>query len=447
MKRFHHFGIFFYYALLMFCIIIKKTFSTNCGKPYFEPYLTNPQNPNRIVGGWVAKPYSFPWTVHILTHTSGFWYESCGGSLISLYSKNASDTILTASHCVRVNNRLVDANAITVTAGVFNIKKLEEPHRVTSKVLAYISDNFDDVSKANDIAILRLKVEIPHSEYISPVCLPYQNQELPWGETCFVSGWGLTRGKPSPKLRQVGIPILRNNNCPFIDAEDMFCAGAMSGGKDSCQGDSGGPLVCKLNDTFYQMGIVSFGDGCARKDHPGIYTKVPHYVKWIYDEAAKLPDLSTSSEVAGEDSGWLESTEEEAGDWSPYSTNGHSQTNYDPLQIGEEFRPPLSYPNGPSVNEEYPSQPPNFENPGNRPPYSLSNRPTMNEHRPPPPPNFPNLENQMPNSFENGPPMDKHHHNRPFADNSEYQSSLSFPRAPSVNENRPPPSNNRYSNS
>ncbi|KRZ43043.1 Enteropeptidase [Trichinella pseudospiralis] len=432
MKRWYHFVIFFYYALLMFCIIIKKAFSTNCGKPYFEPYLTNPQNPNRIVGGWVAKPYSFPWTVHILTHTSGFWYESCGGSLISLYSRNASDTILTASHCVRVNNRLVDPNAITVTAGVFNIKKLEEPHRVISKVLAYISDNFDDISKANDIAILRLKVGIPHSEYISPVCLPYQNQELPWGETCFVSGWGLTResGKPSPKLRQVGIPILRNNNCPFIDVEDMFCAGEMSGGKDSCQGDSGGPLVCKLNDTFFQMGIVSFGDGCARKNHPGIYTKVPHYVKWIYDEAAKLPDSSTSSEIEDEDdmsnnenfeneynSGWLESNEEKAGDWSPYSTNGHSQTNYDPLQTGE----------------------------GNRPPYSLSNRPTMNEHRPPPPLDFPNSENQMPNSFENGPPMDQNHYNPPFVDNSEYQPSLSFPKARSVNHYRPPPPNDRYS--
>ncbi|KRZ79030.1 Serine protease 30 [Trichinella papuae] len=417
MKRFHHFGIFFYYALLMFCIIIKKTFSTNCGKPYFEPYLTNPQNPNRIVGGWVAKPYSFPWTVHILTHTSGFWYESCGGSLISLYSKNASDTILTASHCVRVNNRFVDPNAITVTAGAFNLKKLEEPHRVTSKVLAYMSNNFGDVSKPNDIAILRLKVEIPHSEYISPVCLPYYYQELPWGETCFVSGWGLTRGRPSSKLRQVGTPILRKKDCRFIDAYDMFCAGDMRGGKDSFQVDSGGPLVCKLNDTFVQIGIVSFGDGNARTDHPGIYTKVPYYVSWIYYEGSMLPESSNSSEVGGEEpdcsddfhNPWalvgnrfqhhgasfdmesLGSSEDDAGDWSPYSTNRHPRTNYDRPRIGEE--------------------------------------------------------NQMPNSFENGPPMDKHHHNRPFADNSEYQSSLSFPRAPSVNENRPPPSNNRYSNS
>ncbi|KRZ43048.1 Enteropeptidase [Trichinella pseudospiralis] len=425
MKRWYHFVIFFYYALLMFCIIIK---------PYFEPYLTNPQNPNRIVGGWVAKPYSFPWTVHILTHTSGFWYESCGGSLISLYSRNASDTILTASHCVRVNNRLVDPNAITVTAGVFNIKKLEEPHRVISKVLAYISDNFDDISKANDIAILRLKVGIPHSEYISPVCLPYQNQELPWGETCFVSGWGLTR---------VGIPILRKNDCRFLDAYDMFCAGDKNGGKDSCRIDSGGPLVCKLNDTFFQLGIVSFRDDCARKNHAGIYTKVPYYVSWMYYEGSMLPDSFNSSEVGGEDTDCLDDfhspwalvgndfhhpwasvdmeslgdAEDEAGDWSPYSTNRHSRTNYERLQIGE----------------------------GNRPPYSLSNRPTMNEHRPPPPLDFPNSENQMPNSFENGPPMDQNHYNPPFVDNSEYQPSLSFPKARSVNHYRPPPPNDRYS--
>ncbi|KRY80867.1 Serine protease 30 [Trichinella pseudospiralis] len=472
MKRFHHFGIFFHYALLMFCIIIKKTFSEECGKPYFEPYLTNPKNSNEMDGEWVAKPYSFPWTVHIFAHVSGLWYESCVGSLISLYPKNASDTILTASRCVRVNKRFVDPNAITVTAGVFNIKKLEEPHRVTSKVLAYISNNFGDVSKPNDIALLRLKVEIPHSKYISPVCLPYQNQELPWGETCFVSGWGLTRGRPSSKMRQVGIPILRKNDCRFLDAYDMFCAGDMNGGKDSCRIDSGGPLVCKLNDTFFQLGIVSFRDDCARKNHAGIYTKVPYYVSWMYYEGSMLPDSFNSSEVGGEDTDCLDDfhspwalvgndfhhpwasvdmeslgdAEDEAGDWSPYSTNRHSRTNYERLQIGEE--------DAAFIIQVFPLQSSGMvqvaqvinltlDPSGNRPPYS--NRPTMNEHRPPPPLDFPNSENQMLNSFENGPPMDQNHYNPPFVDNSEYQPSLSFPKARSVNHYRPPPPNDRYS--
>ncbi|KRX62547.1 Serine protease 30 [Trichinella sp. T9] len=494
MKRFHHLEIFFYRSLLIFCIIIKKTFSGDCGKPYFEPYLTNPRNPNRIVGGWVAKPYSFPWTVHILTHVSGLLYESCGGSLISLDSTNASDTILTASHCVRVNNRLVNANAITVAAGVFNIKKLNEPHRVTSKVLAYISDNFDDVSMENDIAVLRLKVEIQHSEYISPVCLPKQNQKLPWGEMCFVSGWGLTResGKPSSKLRQVGIPILRNSNCPFIDADDMFCAGDMSGGKDSCQGDSGGPLVCKLNDTFVQMGIVSFGDGCARKDHPGIYTKVPHYVKWIYNQAAKLPDSSTSSEIGEEkpdysndfhhswgsvgnyfhfpffdssDDIWNNENfgnenspfsqlpwsflsepmplfrsrssfinrdvEEEAGDWSPYSTNQHFQTYYGLPHIGEEGQPHYPLENWPDMNGKYPLH----HHSEFHPPYLYSNRPSMNEGHLSRPPNFESPENQPPYTSENSPEMNGNQYSGKSY--TKFYQPYLYPNGPSTNDHRP----------
>ncbi|KRX47713.1 Serine protease 30 [Trichinella murrelli] len=494
MKRFHHLEIFFYRALLIFCIIIKKTISGDCGKPYFEPYLTNPRNPNRIVGGWVAKPYSFPWTVHILTHVSGLLYESCGGSLISLDSTNASDTILTASHCVRVNNRLVNANAITVAAGVFNIKKLNEPHRVTSKVLAYISDNFDDVSMENDIAVLRLKVEIQHSEYISPVCLPKQNQKLPWGEMCFVSGWGLTResGKPSSKLRQVGIPILRNSNCPFIDADDMFCAGDMTGGKDSCQGDSGGPLVCKLNDTFVQMGIVSFGDGCARKDHPGIYTKVPHYVKWIYNQAAKLPDSSTSSEIGEEkpdysndfhhswgsvgnyfhfpffdssDDIWNNENfgnenspfsqlpwsflsepmplfrsrssfinrdvEEEAGDWSPYSTNQHFQTYYGLPHIGEEGQPHYPLENWPDMNGKYPLH----HHSEFHPPYLYSNRPSMNEGHLSTPPNFESPENQPPYTSKNSPEMNGNQYSGKSY--TKFYQPYLYPNGPSTNDHRP----------
>ena len=49
------------------------------------------------------------------------------------------------------------------------------------------------------------------------------------------------------------------------------------GGIDSCQGDSGGPLVCdgKL------VGIVSFGNGCAKPGFPGVYTKVESYLEWI----------------------------------------------------------------------------------------------------------------------------------------------------------------------
>lgn len=57
----------------------------------------------------------------------------------------------------------------------------------------------------------------------------------------------------------------------------MICAGYKDGGQDSCKGDSGGPLV--VAGVLY--GVVSFGEGCARKATPGVYTNVIYYRKWI----------------------------------------------------------------------------------------------------------------------------------------------------------------------
>lgn len=48
------------------------------------------------------------------------------------------------------------------------------------------------------------------------------------------------------------------------------------------QGDSGGPLVVKDNkDTWYLLGIVSWGDNCGQKNKPGVYTQVTYYRHWI----------------------------------------------------------------------------------------------------------------------------------------------------------------------
>ena len=47
------------------------------------------------------------------------------------------------------------------------------------------------------------------------------------------------------------------------------------------QGDSGGPLYMKRNSYLVQLGIVSWGIGCARPDSPGVYTRVTKMMSWI----------------------------------------------------------------------------------------------------------------------------------------------------------------------
>ena len=57
----------------------------------------------------------------------------------------------------------------------------------------------------------------------------------------------------------------------------MVCASAPN--KDACQGDSGGPLLEPITNNI--VGIVSFGDGCAKINKPGVYTRVSAAVDFI----------------------------------------------------------------------------------------------------------------------------------------------------------------------
>lgn len=64
----------------------------------------------------------------------------------------------------------------------------------------------------------------------------------------------------------------------------MICANATNPSRDACQGDSGGPLV--MNRTL--IGIVSWGEGCADREYPGVYTRVTTYSLWVQEQLGSV---------------------------------------------------------------------------------------------------------------------------------------------------------------
>lgn len=50
------------------------------------------------------------------------------------------------------------------------------------------------------------------------------------------------------------------------------------------QGDSGGPFQCRHQDTWYLVGITSWGEGCARERKPAVFANMIEYSDWLLDQ-------------------------------------------------------------------------------------------------------------------------------------------------------------------
>ncbi|KAI9559336.1 hypothetical protein GHT06_016125 [Daphnia sinensis] len=105
-----------------------------------------------------------------------------------------------------------------------------------------------------------------------------------------ITGWGTTSsgGSISSVLLKASVTVLDNTVCtsqygPYFIGADMLCAAAP--GTDTCQGDSGGPLFV----SGVQVGITSWGNGCADPNYAGVYTRVTTYVSWIKTTQASNP--------------------------------------------------------------------------------------------------------------------------------------------------------------
>ncbi|KAK4010306.1 hypothetical protein OUZ56_019451 [Daphnia magna] len=93
----------------------------------------------------------------------------------------------------------------------------------------------------------------------------------------FPSSRSLKGGSGSYYLLKADVTVLEicASYLNLFDSATMLCAAGE--GTDTCKGDSGGPIYVD----GVQVGITSFGNGCADPKYAGVYTRVTNYIDWI----------------------------------------------------------------------------------------------------------------------------------------------------------------------
>lgn len=228
----------------------------------------------KIVGGIPATKGELPFQVSLQSRAGSHF---CGGSLIK------RNWVLTAAHCVQ------SSSPIKIVVGMHDQQNKKDTETFSAiKIIAH--PQFSGSTLDFDYALIKLSGD---SKY-RPIDLNRVEPTIPSENDPFMvwtSGWGTTSegSYTLPNiLQKVEIPLVSAAACNATNVyngtitDRMLCAGLPMGGKDSCQGDSGGPLFTRqASGDFTLVGIVSWGEGCARPDKYGVYSKVNVMVDWI----------------------------------------------------------------------------------------------------------------------------------------------------------------------
>nr|XP_012223766.1 PREDICTED: transmembrane protease serine 2-like [Linepithema humile] len=213
---------------------------------------------------------------------------SCNGVIVN------ERTVLTTATCALAKSDKYRLCSVLIgehnTESDPDCNKLFCGHKTSSHDISYVVKHpgYDAATFSNNLALLRLKKAIDFTATAQPICFIPEDRYVSLGSTCTVAGWGKLSGqKAQPTTQQsLQLKLVPKQQCSDYLSQGLSVELCAKGNCEPCSGYSGSPLLYKYADTYFLVGILSYGSSCDSDTvFPSAFINVQRYARWILENS------------------------------------------------------------------------------------------------------------------------------------------------------------------
>ncbi|KAH0949805.1 hypothetical protein HN011_009461 [Eciton burchellii] len=211
---------------------------------------------------------------------------SCNGVIVN------ERTVLTTATCALAKSDRYKLCSVLI--GEYNTEldpdcnELFCGHQASSHDISYVIKHpgYDAATFSNNVALLRLKKAIEFTATAQPICFIPEDRYVSLGSTCTVVGWGkLFAQKAQPTTQQsLQLRLVSKQQCSDYLSKGLSVELCAKGSCELCLGYNGSPLLYKYADTYFLVGILSYGSSCDSSTViPSAFINIQRYTIWILE--------------------------------------------------------------------------------------------------------------------------------------------------------------------